>query len=72
MNLGQDELSRGTELFVAHLEKLKEENHEIADLHEAFEFFCHNKYSLGSSAITQKTGGKGDFGIDFFSTKDRK
>lgn len=72
MTLGQDELARGTELFTDHLEKLKEENPEIADFHEAFELFCQNKHSLGNSAITQKTGGKRDLGIDFYSTRDRK
>jgi hypothetical protein len=72
MRLTQDELSKGVELFSGHLEKLKGENPEISDLHEAFEVFCQSKYSLGSSSITQKTGGKGDLGIDFYSTKDRK
>jgi len=72
MSLTQDELTRGVELFTAHLEKFREENPEISDLHEAFEYFCQNKYSLGSSSITQNTGGKGDLGIDFYSTRDRK
>jgi hypothetical protein len=70
--LNQEDLERGTKLFVDHLVKLQEENVELSDLHEALEHFCMNKYSLGSSATTQKTGGKGDLGVDFYSVKDKK
>lgn len=66
--LDQGELNRGTHLFVEHLERIIDENPEISDIHNAFEYFCMNKYSIGDPTECKRTGGKGDCGIDFYSS----
>lgn len=66
-----EEIKKGTELFIKHLENLIVENPELGNFHDAFEFYCANKYSLGSAATTQRTGGGKDLGIDFFSVRGR-
>ena len=65
-----DDLKEGTMLLVDHIAGLQEENPEIEDFHAAFEHYCSSKYSLGNSAMTEITGGKGDCGVDFYSTRD--
>lgn len=62
------ELNRGTHLFVEHLEKIIDENPEISDIHNAFEYFCMTKYSIGDPTECKRTGGKGDCGIAFYSS----
>jgi hypothetical protein len=69
--LDQDEITRGTELLIKHLEDIQAENPELGDFHAAFEHYCMVKYSLGSFATNQRTAGKHDLGIDFYSIKDR-
>ena len=71
MNLDQEDITRGTELLIKHLEDLQADNPELGDFHAAFEHYCMTKYSLGSFATSQRTAGKNDLGIDFYSTKDR-
>lgn len=71
MNLDPEEVSRGTELLIKHLEDIQAENPDLGDFHSAFEHYCMVKYSLGSSATSQRTAGKHDLGIDFYSTRDR-
>jgi len=65
------EVARGTHLFLEHLERLVDENPEISDVHDAFEVFCMNKYSIGDAATSIRTGGKNDRGIDFYSSNGR-
>jgi hypothetical protein len=69
--LDAEDLKRGTELFIKHLEELQAEDAELSDFHAAFEHYCKNKYSLGSSALQSRTAGKNDLGIDFYSSQDR-
>lgn len=71
MELTTEEIKSGTELFIKHLEELITENPELGNFHDAFEFYCANKYSLGSAATTQRTGGGNDLGVDFFSVRGR-
>ena len=73
MTRTKKETLEGTKMFVQHLERLVEEESELADIHDAFEFYCANKYSLGSTAEDVRmveivrTGGKNQLGIDFYS-----
>ena len=73
MTRTENETLEGTKMFVQHLERLVEEESELADIHDAFEFYCANKYSLGSTAEDVRmveivrTGGKNQLGIDFYS-----
>ena len=68
--LDPGEVQRGTELLLEHLERIREDNAEIGDTHDAFEVFCMNKYSIGDPAECMRTAGKGDLGIDFYSVRD--
>lgn len=70
MALEQHDIERGTHLFLEHLEKLIDENPEITNIHDAFEFFAMTKYSIGDATTCKRTGGKGDCGIDFFSSNN--
>ena len=67
MTRTKNETLEGTKMFVQHLERLVEEESELADIHDAFEFYCANKYSLGSTAEDVRIGGKDQLGIDFYS-----
>ena len=67
MALSKEEILHGTKLFVQKLEEMVEEDPELSDIHEAFESYCANKYSLGSNAETVRIGGKNQLGIDFYS-----
>jgi hypothetical protein len=71
MEIKPEEIQSGTKLLIKHLENLVVENPELGSLHDAFEHYCANKYSLGSTATTQRTGGGNDLGIDFFSVRGR-
>lgn len=73
MSLDPGEIAKGTQLLIKRLEEVEEANPELGDFHAAFEHYCMEKYSLGSSASTERTrtGRKGDVGIDFYSTKDK-
>jgi hypothetical protein len=71
MHLEPSELERGTDLFRKHLEEIQSEEPELTDFHSAFEHYCMNKYSLGSAAVSERTAGSNDLGIDFFSSQDR-
>ena len=62
----------GLSLLTKHVERLREADPEIGDFHEAFEEYCAQKYSLGSSGITQRVGGSRDLGIDFFSANNHQ
>ena len=66
-----DDLERGTATIVDHLTKLQEGDPEISDLHDAFEIWCRDRYSLGDVSSAVRTGAKGDLGIDFYSVSDR-
>lgn len=65
-------LARGTDLLVKQLEDLIAQNPDIENIHNAFQVFCTNRYSLGSAANTVEAGGKNDLGIDFYSYKDKQ
>lgn len=67
----RQEVVRGTQLLLEHLERFVDENPEISDIHDAFEHFCMNKYSIGDAATSIRTGGKHDCGIDFYSNNAR-
>src|SRR5579885_3199301 len=67
MPLSNVELQRGTELLSEYLQQLHEEDPALGDVHDAFELYCANKFSLGSLASRHRVGGKGDLGIDFYS-----
>jgi AIPR protein len=71
MKHDNEQIVKGTQLLIRNLEDLQDENPELGDFHSAFEFYCMNKYSLGSKATTSRTGGKKDLGIDFFSARDK-
>jgi hypothetical protein len=66
---GKD-LAQGTKLFRQRLEEMISENPELSNIHQAFEQYCANKYSLGNSASNQRVGGSNDLGIDFYSQYD--
>lgn len=64
-------LEKGTALLLKQLEELIVQNPDLGTIHNAFEAYCTNRYSLGSSANTVESGGKDDLGIDFYSWLDR-
>jgi ribosomal protein L17 len=64
-----EQLRHGAEALRAHIGGLLEENRELGDLHDAFEFYGAKKFSLGSSASSMRVGGKNQNGIDFFSQR---
>jgi hypothetical protein len=66
------ELQRGTQAFVAQLTALQDENPDISDLHEAFERWCMERYSIGESSNAIHTGARGDLGVDFYSASEGK
>src|SRR5262245_32020943 len=61
----------GTKLFINEIERLQNENPEFSDFADAFEEYCAKRFSLGTAATTQRTGGKYDVGIDFFSFAEK-
>jgi hypothetical protein len=67
MSLEPKDLERGTELFLRRLEEIVDAEPEVSDIHDAFEFYCAKKFSLGNSASNDRVGGKNDLGIDFYS-----
>lgn len=69
MELDKRERSEGVKLFLSHLDELIENDPELSNLHDAFESYAMNKYSLDEVSCI-RTGGKGDCGIDFFSSND--
>ena len=71
MELASAILEKGTELLLKQLEELIAQNPDLGTIHNAFQAYCTNKYSLGSSASTVECGGKDDLGIDFYSWRDR-
>jgi hypothetical protein len=56
---GKD-LAQGTKLFRQRLEEMISENPELSNIHQAFEQYCANKYSLGNSASNQRVGGSNE------------
>ena len=70
MKLDAKDRALGVKVFLQHLEGLIEKDPEITDLHNAFENYSMNKYSIGDNSLCQKTGKSGDCGIDFYSTND--
>jgi hypothetical protein len=70
MALEPKDLERGTELFLRRLEEIVEAEPEVSDIHDAFEFYCAKRFSLGNSANNDRVGGKNDLGIDFYSQLD--
>ena len=67
MQLESKDLERGTELFLRRLEEIVDAEPEVSDIHDAFEFYCAKRFSLGNSASSGRVGGKNDLGIDFYS-----
>jgi hypothetical protein len=67
MPLEPKDLERGTELFLRRLEEIVDAEPEVSDIHDAFEFYCARRYSLGNSGSNDRVGGKDDLGIDFYS-----
>lgn len=67
MSLEMKDLERGTELFLCRLEEIVNTEPEVSDIHDAFEFYCARRFSLGNSASSDRVGGKNDLGIDFYS-----
>jgi hypothetical protein len=72
MQLDDLVLERGTQLLLKQLEEMIARNPDLGTIHNAFQEYCMNKYSLGSSANTVEGGGKDDLGIDFYSFRDRQ
>jgi len=70
MPLDEKELELGTELFLQRLEEIVDSEPEVSDIHDAFEFYCAKRYSLGNSASNHRVGGKDDLGVDFYSQSD--
>lgn len=70
MKLAPKERCEGISLFLKHLEEIIENDPEIADLHDAFENYSMNKYSIGDNSTCIPTGQTRDCGIDFYSTND--
>ncbi|MFC1799477.1 AIPR family protein [Candidatus Eisenbacteria bacterium] len=64
------DIRKGAVLLVQNLDGLLEDNPELSNMHEAFEHFCMNKYSIGDETTQTKSGGKNDCGIDFYSVND--
>lgn len=67
-----NELQRGTKALVTQLEALENDNPDISDLHDAFERWCMDRYSIGDPSTAIQTGAKGDLGVDFYSLADRR
>jgi hypothetical protein len=67
MSLEPKHLERGTELFLRRLEEIVDAEPEVSDIHDAFEFYCAKRFSLGNSATNERVGGPNDLGIDFYS-----
>jgi hypothetical protein len=73
MPLEHQDIKRGTELLVEELDRLVTENPDIQDVHTAFGHFCMEKYSVGDFSgcpRNENTDGKGDCGVDFYSSND--
>jgi len=70
MELEPQQLKEGTDLFLKEITRLQEDDPDLSDFATAFEEFCARKFSLGSTASDQRTGGKNDQGIDFYSSSD--
>lgn len=70
MPLEAKDLEHGTELFVRRLDEIVDAEPEVSDIHDAFEFYCSKRFSLGNSASNDRVGGKNDLGIDFYSQLD--
>jgi hypothetical protein len=67
MPLEPKDLERGTEMFLQRLEEIVDAEPEVSDVHDAFEFYCAKRFSLGNSASNDRVGGKNDLGIDYYS-----
>ena len=67
-----NELQRSTGTLVDQLQALEDENPDISDLHDAFERWCMDRYSIGDPSSAVQTGAKGDLGVDFYSVSDRR
>ena len=72
MELDPNLIATGTQLLLKQLEELISQNPDLGSIHNAFQAFCTNRYSLGTSANTVESGGKDDLGIDFYSWRDRQ
>lgn len=71
MQVDTIERTKATELLRDQIDHLIQENPEVGDFREGFQAYCMGKYSLGTSASTISTSGKGDLGVAFFSSRDR-
>jgi hypothetical protein len=72
MELDPAILEKGTDLLLKQLQELIAQSPDLGTIHNAFQAYSTNRYSLGSSANTVESGGKGDLGIDFYSSRDRR
>jgi len=68
MGLDPKQIRGGIDLFLKEIDNLMDDNPELSDYAEAFEEYCARRFSLGSTATIQRTGGKFDRGIDFYSS----
>lgn len=71
-SMDPNELERGTTALVDQLTKLQESDPEISDLHDAFEQWSRDRYSLGDASSAVRTGAGGDLGVDFYSVSNRE
>jgi hypothetical protein len=65
-----EQLRRGAEALRDHIQALLDENRELGDFHQAFEFCGSRKFIHGTSASTLRLGGKNQKGGRRSSTRN--